>query len=94
MSNGPDALTTGGNAQLVRQRRGYSQGIETEGPSAFWSAVRDTAFEKLLAGAGFTVEVHRLSRRIDSADGVDLFGKATILTRLVRGKTLYKESDF
>jgi spermidine synthase len=60
VDNGPDALSTSGNQQLyagagLKQVRAA---LRPEGCAAFWSAAPDPAFEKLLTGAGFDVEVH------------------------------------
>jgi spermidine synthase len=75
VDNGPDALTTGGNAQLYSDSglRLTRRALKPEGSVAFWSAVPDTAFEKLLARAGFTVEVHRCRAHIDSGGWRTLF---------------------
>lgn len=63
VDNGPAALSTATNARLY-SRAGLESAraaLRPEGRIAFWSAARDPAFEKLLAGAGFQVDV-RTSR--------------------------------
>ena len=63
VDNGPAAVSAATNARLY-SRAGLQSAraaLRPQGCIAFWSAAPDRAFEKLLAGAGFRVDV-RTSR--------------------------------
>jgi spermidine synthase len=59
IDNGPDALSTAGNAGLYQDAglRSARRALRPGGCTAFWSVAPDRAFEKRLTSAGFTVEV-------------------------------------
>jgi spermidine synthase len=59
VDNGPAALTTAGNHRLYTEvgLRAIRAALRPGGCAAFWSAAPDRAFERLLVGAGFAVEV-------------------------------------
>ena len=61
VDNGPAALSTGGNARLYDYTglRNARAALRPAGCLAFWSVAPDPAFEKLMAQAGFSVEVRR-----------------------------------
>jgi spermidine synthase len=61
VDNGPAALSTGGNARLYDYTglRNARAALRPAGCLAFWSVATDPAFEKLMAQAGFAVEVRR-----------------------------------
>ena len=65
VDNGPAALSTAGNGRLYN-RAGLlaaRAALRPKGCVAFWSAAPDPAFEKLLARAGFIVEVRNCRSR-------------------------------
>jgi spermidine synthase len=68
VDNGPAALSTEGNSRLYDfaglQR--IRAALRTGGCVAFWSAAPDPAFEKLLARAGFRVDVEACRARGNS----------------------------
>ncbi len=75
VDNGPAALTTGGNERLYEEpglklARGA---LRPAGCLAFWSAAADPEFERRLARAGFTVEVHLSRARPNSGSRHTLF---------------------
>jgi spermidine synthase len=61
VDNGPNALSAAGNGRLYEAAglRLAHAALRPMGCVAFWSAARDSAFEKLMAQAGFAVTVHR-----------------------------------
>jgi spermidine synthase len=62
VDNGPDPLTTAGNARLYRDE-GIAMTIEALRPGgrvAYWSAQGDAAFERSLRRAGLTVRVTKV----------------------------------
>jgi spermidine synthase len=61
VDNGPAALSAPGNARLYDEAglRLTLAALKPGGCAGFWSAAPDTAFQRLLARAGFSVEVHR-----------------------------------
>jgi spermidine synthase len=61
VDNGPAALSTGGNVRLYDAAglRHARLALRPGGCVAFWSVAPDAAFERLLAQAGFAVEVQR-----------------------------------
>ncbi len=61
VDNGPAALSTGGNGRLYDYAglRHARAALRPAGCLAFWSVAPDAAFERLMAQAGFRVEVHR-----------------------------------
>jgi spermidine synthase len=61
VDNGPNALSTDDNFQLYDQRglQLARAALRPGGCLALWSAAPDTAFERLMAAAGFTVSVER-----------------------------------
>jgi spermidine synthase len=75
VDNGPAALSTEGNGQLYTA--GGLQAIRTAlrpgGCLAIWSAAPDPAFEKLLARAGFLVDVQRCRPHANSGGWHTIF---------------------
>ena len=65
VDNGPAALSTSGNGRLYDSAglRHARAALRPEGCVALWSVAPDVAFEKLMAQAGFRVEVHRARSR-------------------------------
>jgi spermidine synthase len=61
VDNGPAALSTGGNGRLYDYTglRHARAALRPAGCVAFWSVAPDAAFERLMAQAGFSVEVRR-----------------------------------
>jgi spermidine synthase len=61
VDNGPEALSTGGNARLYDSGglRSARAALRPGGCLAVWSVAPDPAFQKLMAQAGFRVEVQR-----------------------------------
>ena len=61
VDNGPAALSADSNARLydLAGLRLTRAALHPGGCAAFWSAATDPAFEKRMASAGFSVEVHR-----------------------------------
>ena len=61
VDNGPNALSTDGNFQLYDYRglQLARAALRPGGCLALWSAAPDPIFEKLMAGAGFSVVVER-----------------------------------
>ena len=68
VDNGPDALSTGGNADLYKDAGLQSTllALRPAGCAAFWSAAPDRAFERRMTRAGFAVEVVACRSRPDS----------------------------
>ena len=75
IDNGPAALTTEGNARLYNENglRLTRAALKPGGCAAFWSAAPNVRFEKLLAQAGFAVEVHRCRAHVNSGRWHTLF---------------------
>jgi spermidine synthase len=75
VDNGPSALSAAGNERLYNSAGLLSAraALRPEGCAAFWSAVRDPAFERLMAGAGFLVEARSCRSRPDSGRRHTLF---------------------
>ncbi len=68
VDNGPAALSADGNRRLY-DRAGLQSAraaLRPDGCVAFWSAAPDPAFEKLMSGAGFMVEVRSCRSRSNS----------------------------
>jgi spermidine synthase len=61
VDNGPAALTVKGNSRLYEEKglELARSALKAGGCLAFWSAASDPAFERLLARAGFAVEVYK-----------------------------------
>ncbi len=61
VDNGPAALSADSNARLydLAGLRLTRAALRPGGCAAYWSAATDPAFEKRLASAGFSVQVHR-----------------------------------
>jgi spermidine synthase len=59
VDNGPAALTSDANSRLYEEPglESIRRSLRPGGCAAFWSAGPDRDFEKLLAGAGFRVEI-------------------------------------
>jgi spermidine synthase len=68
VDNGPAALSTEGNYRLYDSKGLHliRAALRPRGCVAIWSAAPDPAFERLLARAGFTVEVQRCRPRANS----------------------------
>jgi spermidine synthase len=75
VDNGPSALTTGGNVGLysLAGLRRTRAALRPLGCVAFWSAAPDPAFERLMARAGFIVEVRPARSRAGSGRRHTLF---------------------
>ena len=60
VDNGPAALSSEGNAELYELRglREIRAALRAGGCVAIWSAAPNVEFERLMARAGFRVEVH------------------------------------
>jgi spermidine synthase len=65
VDNGPAALTSDANSRLYEEPglESIRQSLRPGGCAAFWSAGPDRAFEKLLAQAGFRVEIDKTRAR-------------------------------
>lgn len=75
VDNGPAALSTDGNRRLYTAHGLHSirTALRPGGCLAIWSAAPDPAFEKLLARAGFAVEVHRCRPQANSGGWHTIF---------------------
>ena len=75
VDNGPAALSTGGNARLYDPvgLRDARAALRPAGCLALWSVAPDPAFEKLMAQAGFRVEVLRCRSHASSGRWHTLF---------------------
>lgn len=75
VDNGPAALSTDGNCRLYGRAglQSARTALRPGGCLAFWSAAPDPAFEKLMTGAGFTVEVRSCRSRSNSGRRHTLF---------------------
>ena len=71
VDNGPDALTTGGNAALYRGQgvREAAAALRPGGRLAYWSADEDPEFAALLRRAGLAVESVRVRAHSTSGGG-------------------------
>jgi spermidine synthase len=75
VDNGPAALSTEGNRRLY-DLNGLSQAhtaLRPAGCAAFWSAAPDPAFARLMARAGFEVDVQRCRAHAGSGSRHTLF---------------------
>ena len=75
VDNGPTALSTDGNSRLY-DRAGLqlaSTALRPAGCLALWSVAPDPAFERLMASAGFTVEVRYCRSRSNAGRRHTLF---------------------
>ena len=75
VDNGPDALSTGSNHRLY-DREGLNlarAALRPGGCLAIWSAAGNPAFEKLMARAGFEVDVRRCRPHANSGGWHTLF---------------------
>jgi spermidine synthase len=75
VDNGPAALSTGGNRRLYDYTglRSARTALRPAGCLAVWSAAPDPAFERLMAQAGFRVEVERCRSHVSSGRWHTLF---------------------
>jgi spermidine synthase len=75
VDNGPAALSTTSNQRLYTEDglRAIRAALRPGGCAAFWSAAPDRAFERLLGGAGFAVEVQRCRAHGNSGSRHTLF---------------------
>jgi len=75
VDNGPNALSTDGNFQLYDYRglQLARAALRPGGCLALWSAAPDPIFERLMAGAGFTVAVERCRSHGNSGSWHTLF---------------------
>jgi spermidine synthase len=81
VDNGPAALSTAGNRRLydLNGLRLAHAALRPGGCAAFWSAAPDPAFAKLMARAGFAVDVQRCRAHPGSGSRHTLFiGRRTI----------------
>jgi spermidine synthase len=84
VDNSPAALCTDGNRRLYEAAGLHSAqaALRPGGCVAFWSAVPDRAFEKLMARAGFQAEVQRCRAHANSGSWHYLFIGRTSPVRL------------
>jgi spermidine synthase len=75
VDNGPAALSTEGNYRLYNSKglNLIRAALRPGGCVAIWSAAADPAFEKLMARAGFAVEVQRCRPHANSGGGHIIF---------------------
>jgi spermidine synthase len=75
VDNGPAALSTEGNRRLYTAKglRAIRTALRPRGCMAIWSAAPDPAFERLLAHAGFAVDVERCRPRANSGGWHTIF---------------------
>ncbi len=75
VDNGPAALSTEGNSRLYTAKGLHSihTALSPGGCMAIWSAARDPAFERLLARAGFVVDVQRCRPHANSGGWHTIF---------------------
>jgi spermidine synthase len=75
VDNGPAALSTGGNRRLYDYAglRNARAALRPAGCLALWSVAPDPAFERLMAQAGFRVEVERCRSHVSSGRWHTLF---------------------
>lgn len=80
VDNGPAALSTDGNDRLYDRAglHALRKALRPGGCAAFWSVAPDPAFEKLMASAGFIVDVQRCRSRPNAGRWHTLFlGRVT-----------------
>jgi spermidine synthase len=75
VDNGPAALTDSGNARLYSEAglRLTRASLKPGACVGYWSAAPSPPFEKMLARAGFTVEVHRCRAHANTGSWHTLF---------------------
>jgi spermidine synthase len=75
VDNGPAALSTDSNSRLYSRAGLQSARIALRpgGCAAFWSEAPDPAFERLMTGAGFLVDVRSCRSRANSGRRHTLF---------------------
>jgi spermidine synthase len=75
VDNGPAALSTQGNRRLYTAKglHAIRTALRPGGCLAIWSAAPDPAFERLLARAGFAVDVERCRPRANSGGWHTIF---------------------